>query len=119
MKFADPYLTESQLVDLIEEYVREAKENRLYQSGWPTSPYGISKLAVIALTKVQARQMERNGMEDVLVSSISPGWVKTDMGGDSAPYTADQGARCIVEMAFLPNCNPNGQFWRRGKLASW
>lgn len=119
VKFADPYLTELELVQLIETYLSEAQNNNLHASGWPNSPYGISKLAVIALTKVQARQLERKGLENVLVSSVSPGWVKTDMGGDGAPFTADQGARCIIEIAFLPNCTPNGQFWRKGRLASW
>jgi len=119
VKFADPYLTERELVELIEQYVSQARNDSLHENGWPSSPYGISKLAVIALTKVQARQVERRGLENVLVSSVSPGWVRTDMGGDGAPYTADQGARCIVEIAFLPKCTPNGQFWRQGKLASW
>ncbi len=119
VKFADPYLTESDLVKLIEQYVEEAAVDRCHENGWPNSPYGISKLAVIALTKVQARQMDQHGLKNVLVSSVSPGWVRTDMGGESAPFSADQGARCIVEIAFLPQTTPNGQFWRKGRIDSW
>lgn len=120
VKFADPYLTEEQLVQLIEEYLVEWMDDHDGHShGWPDSPYGMSKLALTVLTKIQARQMEKNGLENVLVSSVSPGWVRTDMGGCSAPFSADQGARSIVEIAFLPKCSPNGQFWRKGKTSSW
>eukprot|EP00210_Caulerpa_lentillifera_P001284 g1238.t1 len=119
VKFADPHLTEDQLVQLINEYLERSMDNDFHKHGWPNSPYGVSKLALIALTKVQARQLERNGLENVLVSSVSPGWVRTDMGGCNAPVSPDQGARSIVEIAFLPKCTPNGQFWRNGKLSSW
>lgn len=119
VKFADPYLTEEALVDLMNNYLDHVRNETFHENGWPNSPYGVSKLGVIALTKVQARQVEQNGWEDVLVSSASPGWVQTDMGGESAPLTADQGARCIIEIAFLPKRSPNGQFWRQGRLASW
>ena len=35
----------------------------------------------------------------IAVNSVGPGWVKTDMGGSSAPRTPEQGADTVVRLA--------------------
>jgi hypothetical protein len=32
-----------------------------------------------------------------------PGWVRTDMGGDDAPRSVEQGARIILSVAPIPS----------------
>ena len=50
--------------------------------------------------------------EDVLVNACCPGWVKTDMAGQNAPLTPDQGAETPVLCALLPSGSPTGKFWK-------
>ncbi len=61
--------------------------------GWPG--YGISKAALNAATRKLAEALEPKG---IAVNAASPGWVKTDMGTDSAPLTVDQGAKNIIRL---------------------
>jgi NAD(P)-dependent dehydrogenase (short-subunit alcohol dehydrogenase family) len=43
------------------------------------------------------------------VNSVCPGWVKTDMGGEGAPHTVEQGAAISVELATMAD-PPTGKF---------
>ena len=87
------------------------------EKGWTNTGYGTTKMAVTALTKVHAREL--SGKDDILVNSCCPGWVKTDMAGDKAPLTPDQGAETPVLCALLPAGSPTGEFWKDKKVAKW
>lgn len=77
--------------------------------------YSISKAAINALTVTLARSLPTN----VKVNSAGPGWVKTRMGGSSAPRTVEQGASGIIWLATLPDDGPNGGFFQDGKPVEW
>ena len=57
--------------------------------------------------------------ENILVNSVCPGWVKTEMGGSGATRTLEQGISGIIWAATLPNDGPNGSFFRDGKKREW
>ena len=59
------------------------------------------------------------GKEDILVNCCCPGWVKTDMAGNKALLTPDQGAETPVFLAFLPPGSPSGELWRDKKIEDW
>lgn len=61
--------------------------------GWPG--YGISKAALNAATRKLAQALQPRGIS---VNAASPGWVKTEMGGDEAPLSVEQGARNIIRL---------------------
>ncbi len=44
------------------------------------------------------------------INSVSPGWVKTDMGSAYAPLEISDGVKIIIAAATLPGDGPNGQF---------
>ncbi|HEY9884188.1 MAG TPA: hypothetical protein V6C98_11320 [Thermosynechococcaceae cyanobacterium] len=46
-----------------------------------------------------------------MVNAYSPGWMKTDMGGSDAPFTADEGAETAVYLATLPDHGAQGKFF--------
>ena len=56
--------------------------------------------------------------QGVLVNSICPGWVATDMGGPGGRLVA-QGAAGIVWAATLPDNGPTGGFFRYERPIPW
>lgn len=55
----------------------------------------------------------------ILVNSVCPGWVATDMGGPNAPRTVKEGAKSVVWAAMLDDDGPTGGFFRDGKPLPW
>jgi len=84
------------------------------KSGTPS--YRISKTALNALTRIVADEARAFG---ILVNSMSPGWVKTRMGGPNAPRTVAQGADTAVWLATLPADGPTGGFFYERKPIPW
>jgi NAD(P)-dependent dehydrogenase (short-subunit alcohol dehydrogenase family) len=84
------------------------------QAGLPA--YRVSKVALNAITAILADELRGSG---ILCNCVSPGWVKTDMGGPNATLTTEEGTRDIVMLATLPNDGPRGQFFRNGVTISW
>ena len=80
-----------------------------------TPAYGISKVALNALTRKLASEL---GRKNVLVNSIDPGWVATDMGGRGG-RPVEEGCRGIVWAATLPNNGPSGGFFYDGEPELW
>jgi len=78
--------------------------------------YRLSKTALNALTRVLADELR--GM-NILVNSVDPGWVKTDMGGQAARLTTAEGAETIVWAATLPDVGPTGGFFKEKKQIDW
>jgi NAD(P)-dependent dehydrogenase (short-subunit alcohol dehydrogenase family) len=78
--------------------------------------YSMSKAALNALTRQLATATRNTG---VLVNSACPGWVRTDMGGQAAPLSVEQGADTIVWLATLPDSGPTGRFFRERRQIEW
>jgi NAD(P)-dependent dehydrogenase (short-subunit alcohol dehydrogenase family) len=78
--------------------------------------YSISKTALNAFTRVLAATYQGQG---VLVNAVDPGWVRTDMGGQSAPRSVEQGAETAVWLATLPERGPTGGFFRDRRAIPW
>lgn len=78
--------------------------------------YRISKTAINALTRILAA--ETQGF-NILVNSVCPGWVRTDMGGPHAERNIEPGAAGIVWAATLPDDGPTGGFFRDGQPIPW
>ena len=78
--------------------------------------YSISKTALNAFT-VQLANATRNA--GLLVNAACPGWVRTDMGGPSAPRSVEQGADTIVWLATLPDTGPTGGFFEDRRKIEW
>lgn len=83
-------------------------------SGYPA--YRISKTALNALTRIFSNELQG---KNILVNSVCPGWVKTDMGGPNAPRTPEQGVDTIVWLATLPDGSATGGFFRNRQPIDW
>src|SRR3989338_11173398 len=71
--------------------------------------YRVSKTAINALTRILNDELKG---ENILVNSVCPGWVKTDMGGPGATRPVEEGAGTAVWLADLPADGPRGKFFR-------
>jgi len=79
-------------------------------------PYRISKTALNAITRITADEEAEAG---VLVNSMCPGWVRTDMGTDAAPRSVAEGADTATWLATLPDDGPSGGFFRNREPIAW
>ena len=57
--------------------------------------------------------------DGILVNSVCPGWVRTDMGGASASRSVEEGAASVLWAARLGPDGPTGGFFRDGKALAW
>ncbi len=93
-------------------------------NGDPTSPYYAARLigynaskAALNMLTVQLNE-ELRGTR-IVVNSVSPGYVKTDLTGQQGLLTVDQGARLPVEYALLGEDAVSGRFVQAGGETPW
>jgi len=72
--------------------------------------YAVSKAALNMLTRSVAFELAPEG---ITIVAISPGWVRTDMGGDDADISAEESAEALVEAIQQIGPNLSGQFLDR------
>ena len=77
--------------------------------------YAVSKVALNALTRMLAAELRR---DRILVNSVCPGWVATDMGGPGG-RPVREGAASVVWAVELPDGGPTGGFFRDGRPVPW
>jgi NAD(P)-dependent dehydrogenase (short-subunit alcohol dehydrogenase family) len=88
----------------------------LEDMGGGSPGYRVSKTALNALTRILSSELRGSG---ILVNSICPGWVQTDMGSSGAPRPVEDGADALVWAATLPNNGPTGGFFRDRRPIAW
>jgi NAD(P)-dependent dehydrogenase (short-subunit alcohol dehydrogenase family) len=84
--------------------------------GGGSPAYRVSKTSLNALTRILAFELRGTG---ILVNSVCPGWVQTDMGGSGASRAIEEGADTPVWAATLPNNGPTGCFFRDRRQIPW
>jgi len=92
-------------------------------SGWGSfarglegpAAYAVSKAALNALTV----RLAREAGPGVKVNAMCSGWVRTRMGGETAPRTVAEGADTAVWLATLGEDGPTGGFFRDRQPLEW
>jgi carbonyl reductase 1 len=117
-RLLDPALTREGLVALMRSFVLDVEAGRHREAGWPSSAYSVSKVGLNTLVRLLAPAL---ASRRVRVNAVCPGWVRTDMGGRSAPRSVEKGAASIVWGATLegPSGEPTGGFFRDGHAIEW
>ena len=88
-----------------------------FGEGHAGSPaYSVSKAALNMLTLKLARELDGT---NILANAVCPGWVRTDMGGQDADRSVEQGAETPVWLATLPDGGPSGEFFRDKQRIPW
>lgn len=83
------------------------------QGGW--AAYRLSKTALNALTRMLADELHPG----IVVNSMCPGWVRSDMGGAGAPRSLQQGADTAVWLALEAPRSLSGRFLRDRAPLDW
>lgn len=79
--------------------------------------YAMSKAALNMATRLLAAELAPGG---VCVASVSPGWVRTDMGGAKAPLTAAQAVADVLALTTrLTPADSGGFFEHDGTILPW
>jgi len=87
--------------------------DRFHQGSAPA--YKISKAALNMLTVQYSYDL---GKEGYIVFAISPGWLKTDLGGNYADLPVDVGAKATLDKIIGARKEDNGTFMNI-KVAGW
>ncbi|MNJ52429.1 D-beta-hydroxybutyrate dehydrogenase [compost metagenome] len=77
--------------------------------------YKLSKYALNGLTQLLAAELQG----DIKINAVDPGWVSSDMGGQSAPTTPEQAAKDILWLATTGPEGPNGGFFSGKEQIQW
>jgi NAD(P)-dependent dehydrogenase (short-subunit alcohol dehydrogenase family) len=112
----DPPASKEDVSDFLRTFVEDVRAGHYEQRGWPGSAYRVSKLGLNALTRLLAEELRPRGL---LVNAVTPGWVKTRMGGERASRGVEEGADTIVWAATLPPEGPSGGFFRDRHAIAW
>jgi NAD(P)-dependent dehydrogenase (short-subunit alcohol dehydrogenase family) len=87
--------------------VMSSRLGSIAESSGMTLPYSTSKAALNLLAKGLAANLAARG---VIVVALSPGWVKTDMGGQSAPLTPETSVRGLRNVIGRLRREDSGKF---------
>ena len=92
--FTSPSLTVAQLEEQMAAFVADVESGVHSERGWPNTCYGTSKLGLIALTRVLAREEA-----SLAVNSCDPGYCATDQNNNQGTRPAERGAVTAVWLA--------------------
>jgi len=131
-KFRSNTITLDELTAVMDSFVHHAKHGDYSKEGFGYSAYGMSKVGMTAMARIQARMYKD---QNILIDACCPGFVDTDMTQRRwwtrvllwiTPFSKspEQGADTPVYLATLPssseeNPQPNGEFVRDRKVLQW
>ena len=82
--------------------------------GWPA--YRISKSSLNVITRILATELDGTNIK---VNSVCPGFVRTDLGGEGAPRSIEEGVDTTLWLATLRDEGPSGGLFRDCKAIDW
>lgn len=85
-------------------------------AGLHAPAYRLSKTMLNGITALLAKELRGS---NILVNSVCPGWVRTDLGGPEAPITPEEAAETVTWLATLPDDGPTGGFFRESQPLAW
>lgn len=107
-------LTTEQLSSMMSTYLESVIKGSHLKEGWGCSPYSVSKVGVIAYTRILA-----NMEPSVIVNTCSPGYCSTDMSDGKGIKTPEEGARTVFMTALIEDLSCRGKFFADENEIQW
>jgi NAD(P)-dependent dehydrogenase (short-subunit alcohol dehydrogenase family) len=126
-RFLDEHITLDKIEKLYKEYEYVyIEQNHEFEKGWKDDhtgygSYPVSKMLLNAYTMSLARRMKMHDY-NIKVNAVSPGWVKTRMGGENALKTVLEGAEnpyWVGNFTTERDDSLSGNFYEDKKITSW
>ncbi|OWK05827.1 CBR1 [Cervus elaphus hippelaphus] len=118
-KLRSETISEEELVGLMNKFVEDTKSGVHRKEGWPNTTYGVTKIGVTVLSRIQTRKLsEQRGGDKILLNACCPGLVRTNTAGPKVPKSPEEGAETLVYLALLPSDaeGPHGEFVSEKKV---
>ncbi|PHT40593.1 Short-chain dehydrogenase/reductase 2b [Capsicum baccatum] len=108
--------TEGKIEEVINEYLKDFKEDSLQAKGWPPfmSAYILSKAVMNAYSRIMAKKHP-----SIQINCVCPGFVKTDINYNRGILSIEEGAESPVRLALQPDDGPSGLFFDRKEVSSF
>lgn len=108
-------LTEERVDDILNELMTDFKDSSFKEKGWPSfmTAYILSKAALNAYTQLLAKKYPS------IINCVCPGYVSTDINGNTGYLTVEEGGTSPVRLALLPHGSPSGLFFLRNEVSSY
>jgi len=113
-QFTSPNLQLDDLKSLLNEFVRDVESGVHAEKGWPNTCYGMSKLGIIAMTNILAREEP-----SMMINCVDPGFCSTDQNdnyGGARP--AELGARTPALLSKISK-KVSGKYFFDEKEIQW
>jgi carbonyl reductase 1 len=94
--FSSNTLTVIELSNMMEQFVADVESGMHILKGWPNTCYGMSKLGIIALTRILARRHPT-----MMINSVDPGYCQTDQNNNQGTVDPARGAYTPYLLALL------------------
>jgi carbonyl reductase 1 len=94
--FSSNTLTVIELSNMMEQFVADVESGTHIHKGWPNTCYGMSKLGIIALTRILARSHP-----EMMINSVDPGYCRTDQNDNQGTVDPSRGAYTPYLLALL------------------
>jgi NAD(P)-dependent dehydrogenase (short-subunit alcohol dehydrogenase family) len=78
--------------------------------------YRVSKTGLNGLTVYLDGEYGDDGL---IANAVCPGWVRTDMGGENASRSVEEGAETPLWLCRFRPGSPGGRFWRKKRVVDW
>ena len=123
--FSSESLTLDELGSYMTDFVEAAREGRHREEGWPNTGYGVSKVGIIAMTRILAREHGGERGADgrrILVHSVDPGYCATDQNNNQGFIPASAGAYTPYLLATLDAdrfAGASGRHWYEASEIAW
>ena len=102
--FTSDNLTIPELSNMMQQFVTDVESGTHTNKGWPNTCYGMSKLGIIALTRILAREHP-----NMMINSVDPGYCQTDQNDNQGIVDPSDGAYTPYLLALLERNDEEGE----------